>query len=648
MKEVTQPEIEQALQRMLSVAEQPRALAIRPDDRATLRQAVQRTHAQLLGEADAVLTIALAGCTGSGKSTLINALAGSRIASMSDRRPCTTQTRVYHHGEVPCGGLPGDLAEQATFVAHDRPELRQKVIVDTPDLDTFYTEHRDATRALLKAAGLVIYVFSPERYVEERAWSVIREEQRFSACLAVLNKADTVPPEVLQRIAGEIRQRFAEMGKPDIPVLCISAAHHVAEGDSRPAATSQVTLDEFLTLRAYIEHELQAGDIARMIRQQRGRVLDHLQDQADRLIPADVEPKLDALADAARQRAQDASNHLADQLQDQLLAIEADLYPLIVVRKHQRFWGPFRTWLAVTDFLRYGLPRLVRQLRLLTLPAQERVSGRLLPAGKADQATDRLRQQAQQLQTLCFEKGLPVERWRTITSGIDGEEILAVVARGIEDRFEALAASAYRRGQVFPWLISFVAWLMPAGLVVFAAYNLVRQFTEGHSEGLNVLWDFLGMLVLSYLLLHIVTGAASSGRGLLPRKGVAAETLDDVLRRTLNGWVKVYRDDLEADVADLREPLAVLRGAAEGMIVRAGLPPAEQTSTGPGGKAVPVDADRPEQAGNDGPQTQPPQDDRAPDKQGADEPLSAAELLRQSMQSAKPAGKDPRGKPRKG
>jgi predicted GTPase len=120
---------------------------------------------------------------------------------------------------VPSGGLPADLAEQATFVAHARPELRQKVIVDTPDLDTFYTEHRDATRALLKAAGLVIYVFSPERYVEERAWSVIRQEQRFSACLAVLNKSDTVSPEVLQRIAGEIRQRFSETGKPDIPVL---------------------------------------------------------------------------------------------------------------------------------------------------------------------------------------------------------------------------------------------------------------------------------------------------------------------------------------------------------------------------------------------------------------------------------------------
>ena len=645
MNEVTQPDIEQALQRMLSVAEKPRALAIRPDDRATLRQAIQRTHAQLLGEADAVLTIALAGCTGSGKSTLINALAGSRIAGMSDRRPCTTRTRVYHHGEVPCGGLPGDLAEQATFVAHDRPELRQKVIVDTPDLDTFYTEHRAATRALLKAAGLVIYVFSPERYVEERAWSVIREEQRFSACLAVLNKADTVAPDVLQRIAGEIRQRFTEMGKPDIPVLCISAAHHVAEGDGRPAAADRVTLDEFLTLRAYIEHELQAGDIARMIRQQRSRVLDHLQDQAARLVPADVETKLDELASAARQRAQAAGDDLAAQLQDQLLAIEADLYPLIVVRKHQRFWGPFRTWLAVTDFLRYGLPRLVRQLRLLTLPAQESASTRLLPAGKADLAGDRLRQQAQQLQTLCFEKGLPVERWRTITGGIDGSQVLTTVARGIEDRFEAMAAAAYRRGQALPWLISFIAWLMPAGLIVFAAYNLVRQFTEGRSAGLNVLWDFVGMLIVSYLLLHMLAGALSSGRGLLPRRGVAAQTLDEVLHRTLSDWVKTYRDDVEADMADLREPLVILRQAAEGTIVRAGLPPARPARTESAGETAPVETAAPEQTADDSHKDPPPPPAPSPASPDAKEPLSAADLLRQSMQPAKPAAKGSRGKP---
>ncbi len=633
MTEIAHSQVDHALQRMLSAAGHPRALAIRPEDQAGLHHAIQRAHAQLLGVGEPVLTIALAGCTGAGKSTLINALAGSRIADVSDRRPCTTRTRVYHHRAVPGGGLPTDLAEQAASIAHDRPELRQKVIVDTPDLDTFYTEHRAATCALLKAAGLVIYLFSPERYAEERAWSVIRQEQRFSACLAVLNKADTVAPDILQRIAAEIRQRFASMGKPDIPVLCISSGYHVPDPDGRLPAPQRVTLDEFLTLRAYIEHELQAGDIARMVRQQRSRVLDHLAQQVDRVVPPDAETTLDALRAAARSAAKEAADDLAARMSDALAAMEADLWPLIVVRKHQRFWGPFRTWLSVADFLRYGLPRLVRQLRLLTLPAQEGTPGRLLASGRPDVVTDRLATDAAHLQTLCFDAHLPVERWRAITSTIDGPAVLATASRAVEDRFEALAAGAYRHGRVFPWLISFIAWLMPAGLVIFAAYNLVRQFVEGRPAGLDVVWDLLAMLVLSYLVLHMLTGALMSGRGILPRRSIAAQALTDTLQRTYETWTATYRADLEADIADLREPLHLLRQAAEGTI----LPdlPAADTSP-PAGLAATTPTAAPAQDQDVTPATSATDTESSPESQEA---LSPAELLRKSMQTNKPTKK---------
>jgi GTPase Era involved in 16S rRNA processing len=639
MDQVGQPEIEQALQRMICVVDHPRALAMTPDDRGTLRQAIQRAHAQLLGEADAVLTIALAGCTGAGKSTLINALAGSPIADASDHRPCTTQTRVYHHRQVACGGLPPDLARQSTFVVHDRPELRQKVLVDTPDLDTFYTEHRAATQALLKAAGLVIYVFSPERYVEERAWSVIRQEQRFSACLAVINKADTIATDVLQRIAAEIRQRFADMGKPEIPVLCIAAARHVPAADVlRPAG---VTLDEFLTLRAYIEQELQAGDIARMIRQQRLRMLDHLEEQVNRAIPADAASKLDSLCLAAAQRARTAGEELAADLQSSLLAIELDLYPLIVMRKHQRFWGPFRTWLSVMDFLRYGLPGLVRKWRLPPLPSRQDEVCRFLPQEKADLVGDRLQRQAQQLQTFCFENGLPVERWRQISGGIDGRQLLALVSHAIEERFETLAAAAYRRGQVLPWTISFIAWLLPAGLVVFAIYHFIGQFIDGHSGGLNVLWDSVTMLVLSYLLLHMLAGAVRPGRGLLPRKGVATGTLEEVLQRTLDAWVKQYCADVETDIADLREPLSLLRRAATGTILRAVTLPAALQVPGQGADQAAVVPPALEDVRPIPPAAATPPAEDHP----ATKPASLAELLRNAMQPSKSAGKAHREKP---
>ena len=86
-------------------------------------------------------------------------------------------------------------------------------VVDTPDLDSFVVEHRALTKALLKAAGLVVYVFSPEKYLEERTWSVLREEQAFSASVAVLNKVDLVRvPEERELVIADIRRRFADSG----------------------------------------------------------------------------------------------------------------------------------------------------------------------------------------------------------------------------------------------------------------------------------------------------------------------------------------------------------------------------------------------------------------------------------------------------
>src|SRR6266850_1938702 len=189
--------VETALARLLERVQTPRALLLRAEDQVVLEQAVARTRAQLLGTPEPILTVALAGGTGAGKSTVINALAGSAIAETSPRRPTTTRLHVYHHRDVASGGLPVELATEAVFVPHDHAALRSKVIVDTPDLDSFATHHRAASRALLKAAGLVLYVFSPQNYRDERTWSVLREEKRFSACAVVLNKIDLVTPAKL-------------------------------------------------------------------------------------------------------------------------------------------------------------------------------------------------------------------------------------------------------------------------------------------------------------------------------------------------------------------------------------------------------------------------------------------------------------------
>ncbi len=320
-------QIAEALERLRAAAEAPRALASSAADRAALGAAAARARATWLGPSEPVLTIALAGGTGAGKSTLINALAGQAIAEASEIRPTTRHLQVYHHRDDSLGNLTAELAGEATFVAHDRPELRLKMIVDTPDLDSFVLRHRATTRALLKRSGLVLYVFSPERYLEERTWSVLREEAEFSACAAVLNKTDRAGSvDELEQVGEDLREHFAAMGMADIRLFRVCARAHAPGLDGTLPGPS-AAVDDMVALRAFIERELHASAIAQLAAEAAGQVVARLRAEVDRVAPATIPAELSAAVEAATARADRAAGRLADALADALAAVEAELRP---------------------------------------------------------------------------------------------------------------------------------------------------------------------------------------------------------------------------------------------------------------------------------------------------------------------------------
>jgi hypothetical protein len=148
-----------------------------------------RRQSEALDVERPLLVVMLMGGTGVGKSTLLNALAGGTIAQASFQRPTTRDPIVYYHESVRPDRLDPAL-RHCRLISHDRPALDQKIIVDTPDLDSTDLANRDKTLRLLPVADVVVYVGSQEKYHDQLIWEQFLKQRRRRAFVFVLNKWD--------------------------------------------------------------------------------------------------------------------------------------------------------------------------------------------------------------------------------------------------------------------------------------------------------------------------------------------------------------------------------------------------------------------------------------------------------------------------
>jgi hypothetical protein len=135
------------------------------------------------------LIVMLMGGTGVGKSTLLNALAGGTIAAASFTRPTTRDPVVYYHESVRPDRLDPAL-RHCRLVPHDRPALLQKILVDTPDVDSNDLSNREKLLRLLPVADVVLYVGSQEKYHDKLVWELFLQQRKRRAFAFVLNKWD--------------------------------------------------------------------------------------------------------------------------------------------------------------------------------------------------------------------------------------------------------------------------------------------------------------------------------------------------------------------------------------------------------------------------------------------------------------------------
>jgi GTP-binding protein EngB required for normal cell division len=151
--------------------------------------------------------LALAGGTGVGKSSLLNAIAGTTVSRVAARRPTTAEPVAW----VPRAARD-ELAPLLEWLGvretheHDDPRAAGVAVLDLPDLDSIVPEHRAKVDELLPRVDAVVWVADPEKYQDAvlhddymRRWMPRLERQ-----LVVVNKSDRLGPADAERIRRDL------------------------------------------------------------------------------------------------------------------------------------------------------------------------------------------------------------------------------------------------------------------------------------------------------------------------------------------------------------------------------------------------------------------------------------------------------------
>jgi energy-coupling factor transporter ATP-binding protein EcfA2 len=205
-----------------------------PDDRLVAAHTLMERAGDRLALSLDHTVVALAGSTGSGKSSLFNALARLYLSPVGARRPTTGMAYALVWG--PLGGasalldwvgvLPRHRVERESALdGDDEAALHGLILLDLPDFDSVERSHRVEVDRLLGLVDLVVWVVDPQKYADTVLHDrYLREFQRHrDVTVVVLNHADRLTPDDVQRCLTDLRRLLDEDGMPGVPTLATSA-----------------------------------------------------------------------------------------------------------------------------------------------------------------------------------------------------------------------------------------------------------------------------------------------------------------------------------------------------------------------------------------------------------------------------------------
>ncbi len=210
--------------------------------------------------------VALVGATGSGKSSLFNALASMEIAQVGARRPLTAEPMACVWGE---GGsqelldwleVPPTrrITRESVLDADYQAPLHGLVLLDLPDHDSTEAVHRIEVDRLVNMVDLLVWVVDPQKYADDALHSgyLQRMVGHDGVMVVVLNQIDRLTADEADTCEHDLRRLLDGDGLAAVGLLPVSATRGDGVEDLRALLADVV--QNRSAIEARIEADLQA------------------------------------------------------------------------------------------------------------------------------------------------------------------------------------------------------------------------------------------------------------------------------------------------------------------------------------------------------------------------------------------------------